>query len=66
MYKRQDLICSARLNPELAQRYVDVETRIGHRFRTDLTIAEVVAAASAPTAEPTGLHQLTLFEETLP
>ena len=63
---RADLICSARLNPELAQRYVDVETRIGHRFRTDLTIAEVVAAASAPTAEPTGLHQLTLFEETLP
>ncbi|MEN4464541.1 phosphoadenosine phosphosulfate reductase family protein (plasmid) [Mycolicibacterium fortuitum] len=60
---RADLICSAQLNPDLAQRYVDVEARIGHRFRKDLAIAEVVAAANAPTPEQSGLQQLNLFEE---
>ena len=33
---RADLVCSARLNPDLADRYAEVERRIGHRFRTDL------------------------------
>jgi 3'-phosphoadenosine 5'-phosphosulfate sulfotransferase (PAPS reductase)/FAD synthetase len=35
---RADLVCSARLNPDLAD-------RIGHRFRTDLTMADVIAEA---------------------
>ena len=30
---RADLVCSARLNPDLADRYAEVERRIGHRFR---------------------------------
>ena len=42
---RADLVCSARLNPDLAARYADVERRIGHRFRTDLTMADVIAEA---------------------
>ena len=37
--------CSARLNPDLADRYAEVERRIGHRFRTDLTMADVIAEA---------------------
>jgi hypothetical protein len=36
---------SARLNPDLADRYAEVERRIGHRFRTDLTMADVIAEA---------------------
>jgi 3'-phosphoadenosine 5'-phosphosulfate sulfotransferase (PAPS reductase)/FAD synthetase len=42
---RADLVCSARLNPDLADRYAEVERRIGHRFRTDLTITDVIAEA---------------------
>lgn len=42
---RSDLLCSARLNPELADRYATVERQTGHRFRTDLTMADVIAEA---------------------
>ncbi|ORW24580.1 phosphoadenosine phosphosulfate reductase [Mycobacterium nebraskense] len=42
---RADLVCSARLNPELAQRYAAVEAQTGHRFRMDLSMAEVIAEA---------------------
>ena len=38
-------LTSARLNPDLADRYAEVERRIGHRFRTDLTMADVIAEA---------------------
>jgi hypothetical protein len=34
-----------RLNPDLADRYAEVERRIGHRFRTDLTMADVISEA---------------------
>ncbi|WP_017541555.1 phosphoadenosine phosphosulfate reductase domain-containing protein [Nocardiopsis halophila] len=49
---RDDLVCSARLNPDLAQRYAEVEARIGHRFRQDLSMAEIIAQAdkAAPAA----------------
>ena len=30
---RADLVCSARLNPDPADRYTEIERRIGHRFR---------------------------------
>lgn len=44
------LVRSAQLNPELAAAYVRLEQRIGHRFRSDLSMADVVArAATAPT-----------------
>ena len=38
-------MCSARLNPDLAERYAEVERRIDHRFRTDLTMVDVIAEA---------------------
>lgn len=43
---RADLVCSAQLNPGLAQRYAAVEAQTGHRFRVDLSIAEVIAEAN--------------------
>ena len=46
---RTALVRSAQLNPDLAQRYADVEVRIGHRFRADLSMAQIIAeAATAP------------------
>jgi 3'-phosphoadenosine 5'-phosphosulfate sulfotransferase (PAPS reductase)/FAD synthetase len=42
---RADLVCSARLNPELAERYASVEERTGHRFRNDLSMSEIIADA---------------------
>ncbi|OKH65393.1 phosphoadenosine phosphosulfate reductase [Mycobacterium sp. SWH-M5] len=44
---RADLVCSARLNPELARRYAAVETQTGHRFRADLSMADIIAEAEA-------------------
>jgi hypothetical protein len=38
-------VCSARLNPDLAARYAEVERRIDQRLRTDLTMADVIAEA---------------------
>jgi 3'-phosphoadenosine 5'-phosphosulfate sulfotransferase (PAPS reductase)/FAD synthetase len=48
---RSDLVCSARLNPELAQRYADVEHRVGHRFRADLSMADIIAEANGTQAQ---------------
>jgi 3'-phosphoadenosine 5'-phosphosulfate sulfotransferase (PAPS reductase)/FAD synthetase len=45
---RQELIAAAIANPGLAQRYELTERRIGHRFRVDLSMAEVLAAAEIP------------------
>lgn len=56
---RADLICSARLNPVLAQRYAAVEQQTGHRFRVDLSMADVIAAAAGTARQPT--DQLTLL-----
>lgn len=39
------LILAAQHNPELAQRYVNAEARMGHTFRHKLSIAEVVEEA---------------------
>lgn len=44
---RADLICSARLNPDLARRYAQVEAETGHRFRVDLSMADIIADAAA-------------------
>ncbi|WP_067469652.1 phosphoadenosine phosphosulfate reductase family protein [Nocardia amamiensis] len=40
------LIRAAQLAPELAAEYAGVEHRIGHRFRLDLSMAEVITAAA--------------------
>lgn len=42
---RADLVCSARLNPILADRYAAVEEAAGHRFRADLSMADIIAEA---------------------
>lgn len=43
---RASLVRAARLRPALAQEYLRVETEIGHRFRADLSMADIVAAAN--------------------
>jgi len=44
---QKELVLAARLNPELAIEYVAVEARIGHRFRNDLSMKQIVDLASA-------------------
>lgn len=45
---RKELILSARLNPAMAQEYLAVEQLVGHTFKADLSMAEIVAAAAGP------------------
>lgn len=40
------LVRAAQLNPELAQEYLAVERTVGHTFRQDLSIAEIVEEAA--------------------
>lgn len=42
---RADLICSARLNPALADQYAAVEAAVGHTFRADLSMADIITEA---------------------
>jgi 3'-phosphoadenosine 5'-phosphosulfate sulfotransferase (PAPS reductase)/FAD synthetase len=46
---RKDLVIAARHNRELARRYLAVERQVGHPFRLDMSIADVIAV-SAETA----------------
>jgi len=50
------LVIAARLNPALAQEYLRVEQKTGHRFRVNCSMAEVVEAANSdePVAAPSG------------
>jgi 3'-phosphoadenosine 5'-phosphosulfate sulfotransferase (PAPS reductase)/FAD synthetase len=43
---RSALVLAGKHNPELLARYVDVERRIGHRFRVELSLAEVQEAVA--------------------
>lgn len=43
------LVRAAQLNPTLAEEYRAVEVRIGHRFRQDLSMADIIEAASTST-----------------
>lgn len=45
---RRELVLSARLNPAMAQAYLEVEQTVGHTFKADLSMAEIVAAAAEP------------------
>ena len=47
---RSSLVLAAQHNPELADEYVAVEARIGHQFRQDISMADIVAAAARETA----------------
>ncbi|MDH6189147.1 3'-phosphoadenosine 5'-phosphosulfate sulfotransferase (PAPS reductase)/FAD synthetase [Streptomyces sp. CZ24] len=44
---RSALVRAAQLQPELAARYAALEARIGHRFKNDLSMAEIIAEAEA-------------------
>ncbi|MGC0418389.1 phosphoadenosine phosphosulfate reductase family protein [Embleya sp. AB8] len=44
---RPALVRAAQLQPDLAARYARVEKKTGHRFRNDLTMAEIIAEAAA-------------------
>lgn len=51
---RADLVRAVQLRPELAVEYAELEAEIGHRFRNDLSMAEIITAAEqAATAERT-------------
>jgi 3'-phosphoadenosine 5'-phosphosulfate sulfotransferase (PAPS reductase)/FAD synthetase len=63
---KRELVLAARLNPELAREYADVEARIGHTFKADLSMAQIVAEANddraAPDRRPPS-EQLALFPD---
>jgi 3'-phosphoadenosine 5'-phosphosulfate sulfotransferase (PAPS reductase)/FAD synthetase len=42
---RDDLICAARLRPDLAAEYAAVEVELGHNFRADMSMADIITAA---------------------
>lgn len=44
---RASLELAVRLRPKLAAEYAAVEVEVGHRFRQDLSMAEIIEAASA-------------------
>jgi 3'-phosphoadenosine 5'-phosphosulfate sulfotransferase (PAPS reductase)/FAD synthetase len=43
---REDLVCAARLRPEMAAEYAALEAEMGHTFKADLSMAEVIAEAN--------------------
>ncbi|MGW7531765.1 phosphoadenosine phosphosulfate reductase domain-containing protein [Amycolatopsis sp. NPDC054798] len=43
---RADLLRAARLRPDLAAEYARIEDEIGHRFRNDMSMAEIITAAN--------------------
>ncbi|CAL9668503.1 hypothetical protein SUDANB145_07288 (plasmid) [Streptomyces sp. enrichment culture] len=42
---REDLVCAARLRPDMARTYLELEQELGHTFKADLSMAEIVAEA---------------------
>jgi len=40
------LVLAAQLNPALAADYAAVEARIGHTFRVELSMADIIAQAA--------------------
>lgn len=47
---RADLIRAAQLRPDLAAEYATVEAEIGHRFRNDMSMSDIITAAAASSA----------------
>jgi 3'-phosphoadenosine 5'-phosphosulfate sulfotransferase (PAPS reductase)/FAD synthetase len=54
---RRDLTISARMNPELAAEYAEVEDEIGHRFRNDLSMKQIISEASELSGVPSLLAE---------
>lgn len=51
-FPKAALVLAGKHNPELLAEYVRVEQAIGHRFRKELSLAEVQAAVNAGEATP--------------
>lgn len=51
---KDDLICSARLNPDYAREHARVEAQVGHRFRKDLSMAQIIETARESTESVPG------------
>jgi 3'-phosphoadenosine 5'-phosphosulfate sulfotransferase (PAPS reductase)/FAD synthetase len=49
---RADLVRAAQLHPKLAAEYAELEAEIGHRFRKDLSMAEIIIAAERAAPRP--------------
>jgi 3'-phosphoadenosine 5'-phosphosulfate sulfotransferase (PAPS reductase)/FAD synthetase len=47
---KPDLIRAAQLRPDLAAEYAALEAEIGHRFRADLSMADIIAAGCGGTS----------------
>lgn len=47
---RDDLIRAARLRPDLAAEYAALEVELNHRFRADLSMADIITTATAKEA----------------
>lgn len=47
----RELVLAATLNPKLARTYADVEAKIGHTFKADLSMAQIVDEAGIVTTE---------------
>jgi hypothetical protein len=55
---RADLVRAAQLRTDLAAEYAAVKAEIGHRFRNDMSMADIIAAAvaSGPVTQDGGEH----------
>lgn len=49
---RRDLLAAARLRPDLAIEYAGIEEEIGHRFREDWSMAQIIEQAAHPAPAP--------------
>lgn len=52
---QRELVIAARLNPDLGQAYLEVERRVGHTIKADLSMEQIIAAAQAGPAAPVSL-----------
>jgi 3'-phosphoadenosine 5'-phosphosulfate sulfotransferase (PAPS reductase)/FAD synthetase len=52
---QRELVIAARLNPDLGQAYLEVERRVGHTIKADLSMKQIIAAAQAGPAAPVSL-----------
>lgn len=51
----RDLLLSARRRPRLANLYAVVEREIGHRFKSDRSLSEIIELSKAPSAPAPGI-----------
>lgn len=49
------LVRAAQLRPELAREYARVEAKIGHKFRMDISMAEIIAEAERTAGAPVNI-----------